>query len=71
MSLFYKRAVLLTRKTHFCNFGRMFVIFITPLCKFTTPFLSAVFGMILAMGEGFADIFRKKHSTHKIKEGLA
>ena len=61
----------LTKRTDICNFRAMFVIFVTPICRFTTPFLSAVFGMILAFGEGFASIFYKKHSTPKNKEGLA
>ena len=50
MSSSYKCVVLLTRKTHFCNFRAMFVIFVTHLCELVTPFRGAVVGMNLAWG---------------------
>ena len=75
MSSSYKCVVLLTRKTHFCNFRAMFVIFVTHLCELVTPFRGAVVGMNLAWGGHTCALAPQSHSivlktkiTHNIKK---
>ena len=77
MSLSYECAVLLTRKTRFCNFRAMFVIFVTHLCELVAPFRGAVVGTNLAWGAHLCigsskslDSLKNKNYTQN-KEGLA